>query len=89
VSRLRKEVAMLPHLPTSPARLDVIPASWTDHQLVVLVLAVFFLVIALRFMKRALAPIGALVQAVAAAGLVAVSVGAALVLLAAAAFTTH
>ena len=40
-------------------------------------------------MKRALAPIGALVQAVAAAALVAVLIGAALVLVAVAALTTH
>src|SRR5215213_3822339 len=89
VSRFRKEVAMLPHFPTSPARFDAITASWTDQPLVFLVLAAFFLLIALRFMRRALAPVGALVQAVAAAALVAVSIGAALVLLAAAAFITH
>jgi hypothetical protein len=80
---------MYPHFPTSPANFDAIPASWTDQPIVYLVLAALSLLLALRFMKRALAPIGALVQAVAAAAMVAVSVGAALVLLAAAAFTTH
>jgi hypothetical protein len=79
---------MYPHL-TSPAEFDTVHVSWTDQPLVFLVLAAFFLLIALRFMKRALAPVGALVQAFAAATLVAVSIGAALVLLAAAAFGTH
>ena len=80
------------HLSTTTAGFD---AAWADRpaildgKLLVLIAAAFFLLIALRFMKRALAPIGALVQAVAAAALVAVSIGAALVLLAAAAFTTH
>jgi hypothetical protein len=68
---------------------DAITASWSAHPLLYLVLAALFLLVALRFMKRALAPVGALVQAVAAAALVAVSIGAALVLVAVAAFTTH
>jgi hypothetical protein len=79
---------MYPHL-TSPAEFDAIAASWTDQPIVYLVVAALSLLLALRLMKRALAPVGALVQAFAAATLVAVSIGAALVLLAAAAFGTH
>jgi hypothetical protein len=50
-----------------------------------LVLAAFLLVIALRFMKRALAPVGTLVHAVAAATPVVFAIGAALAFLVAAA----
>jgi hypothetical protein len=88
---LGTEVAMLPSLPTSSARYDTIAGLWTngpalrDQSLLYLVLAALFLVIALRFMRRALAPIGTFVQAVAAAAVVAFAIGMALVLLAAAA----
>ena len=84
---------MLPRLPTSPASthaFDVsLPSSpaLPDLGPLYLVLAAFLLLIALRFMKRALAPIGALVQAVAAAALVVFTIGAALVFLVAAAIS--
>jgi hypothetical protein len=50
-----------------------------------LVSAALCLVVALLFVRRALAPIGALVEAVVAAAMVALAIGAALVLLTAAA----
>jgi hypothetical protein len=74
----------LPGSPTSPYTADV---SWADQRIVYLVLAALALMIALRFMKRALAPIGTLVRAVAAAAVVAFTIALALVLVAAAAFT--
>jgi hypothetical protein len=49
-----------------------------------LVLAVALLIIALHFVRRALAPIGDLVQAIAAAAVVAFAIGIALVLVTAA-----
>ncbi len=55
------------------------------HSLVYLLCAAFCLVFALRLLRRMLAPVGPLLQAAAAAVLVAVAIGAALVLLAAAA----
>jgi hypothetical protein len=79
---------MYPHL-TSPAEFDAIAASWTDQPIVYLVLAALSLLLALRLMKRALAPVGALVQAVAAAAVVAFAITLALVLVAAAAFSSH
>jgi hypothetical protein len=81
---------MLPSLPTSSARYDAIAGLWTnqpalrDQSLLYLVLAAVFLVIALRFVRRALAPIGTFVQA---AAVVAFAIGMALVLLAAAALS--
>jgi hypothetical protein len=57
------------------------------HALLYLLIAALCLVLALRAMRRALAPIGQLVQAVAAAALGALAVGAALVLLTAAAIS--
>jgi len=77
------------HLPTSATHSYTVDASWTDQRLVYLVLAAFALLIALRFVKQALAPIEALIQAVAAAVLVAIAISLALVLVAAAAFSTH
>jgi hypothetical protein len=68
-------------------------ASWMDQvlprqgSLLYLTLAALLLVLALRFMRRALAPIGAVMQAVAAAAVVAFAVGLALVLVALAAFS--
>jgi hypothetical protein len=49
-----------------------------------LIIAIVCLVVALRFLRRALAPIGPLLQAIAATAIIALSVGAALVLLTAA-----
>jgi len=79
---------MNPH-PTSPASFDIFDVSWADQPIVYLTLAAVALLIALRLMKRALAPIGALVQAVAAAAVVAFTIGLALVLVVAAAFSGH
>jgi hypothetical protein len=57
--------------------------------LLYLLIAAICLILALRAMRRALAPIGQLVQAVAAAALVALALGAALVLLTAAVLSGH
>ena len=58
-----------------------IPLGLQGHAVLYLVIAMLCLVIAMRFVKRALVPIGPLLQAVAAAAVVAFAVGAALVLL--------
>jgi hypothetical protein len=60
----------------------------SNHSLLYLLIAGLFLLTALRFMKRAVAPLGALVQTVAAAAFVAAAIGAALVFLAVAALST-
>jgi hypothetical protein len=60
-----------------------------SHALLYLFIAGLCLVLALRAMRAALAPIGQLVQAVVAAALVALAIGAALVLLTAAAVSGH
>jgi hypothetical protein len=65
---------------TSPANLNAFEASWMDQPITYLVAAALCAVFVLRFLKRALAPIGALVQAVAAAAVVAVLVLAMLVI---------
>jgi hypothetical protein len=56
-------------------------ASWADRPLVYFCLAGLALLVVLRFAKRALAPVGAMIQAVAAAAIVAFALvmGAALV----------
>jgi hypothetical protein len=59
----------------------------SGHGLAYLVIAGVCLVVALRFMKRSLAPIGMIVHAVAAAAVVALAIGAALVFLTAAALS--
>jgi hypothetical protein len=64
-------------------------ADTGDHAVLYLLIAGGCLLLALRFVKRALQPVGQLVHAVAAAALVAFSIGAALVLLAAAALSGH
>jgi hypothetical protein len=74
--------------PTSPATLDAVSASWTHQPITYLAVAAVCLVVALRFLKRALSPIGALIQAVAAAALVAFAAVLALAMLVIAAFTT-
>ncbi len=62
-------------------------ASWMDQPITYLAVAAVCLVIALRFLKRALAPIGALMQAVASAAVVAFAAVLALALLVIAAVT--
>lgn len=74
--------------PTSPAALDALEASWMHQPITYLAVAAACLLIALRFLRRALSPIGALVQAVAAAAVVAFATAFALALLIFAAFTT-
>jgi hypothetical protein len=76
---------------TALASLDVtgLPGNLNGHATLYLVLAVACLVIALRFVKRALEPIQALMHVVAAAAVVAFTVGAALALVAAAALTAR
>ena len=48
--------------PTSPAALDAIDASWMHQPIVYLLVAAICLMVVLRFLKQALAPIGALIQ---------------------------
>jgi len=74
--------------PTSPAALDAIDASWMHQPIVYLLVAAICLMVVLRFLKQALAPIGALIQAVAAAAVVAFAAVLALVLLTVAAVTS-
>jgi hypothetical protein len=72
---------------TSALNGAAMPASLGAHALLYLLVAALCLIFALRFMRTALAPIGPLLQAVAAAALVALAIGAALVFLTAAAFS--
>lgn len=66
-------------------------ASWVHQPVTYLVVAAVCLVIALRYLRRALSPIGALVQAVTAAVIVtsAAVLAFAMLLVAAYATTTH
>ncbi|WP_433831005.1 hypothetical protein ACQP2E_12370 [Actinoplanes sp. CA-015351] len=73
---------------TSPATVDALDAAWMHQPLVYLAVAAICLLIALRFLRRALAPIGALIQAVAAAAVVAFAAVIALAMLVLAAVTT-
>jgi hypothetical protein len=74
--------------PISSAPVDTIHASWMNQPIIYLTVAAVSLVIALRFLKRALAPIGALIQAVAAAAVVAFTAVLALAMLIFAAFAS-
>jgi hypothetical protein len=67
--------------------LHVLPHQLGNHAVLYMLVAGLCLVLALRFVRAALAPIGPLVHAVAAAALVALAIGAALVFLTAAAFS--
>ncbi|BBH68230.1 hypothetical protein ACTI_49150 [Actinoplanes sp. OR16] len=64
------------------------PAALMQQPMTYLVMAALCLVIVLRFLKQALAPIGALIQAIAAAALVALAASIALAMLGVAAFMT-
>lgn len=66
-----------------------LPAHLAGLRTVYLVLAVLALLIALRFMRRAFAPVEALVQVIAAAVVVAFAVAAAVALIAAALLTAR
>jgi hypothetical protein len=74
--------------PISSAPVDTFHASWMNQPIIYLTVAAVSLVIALRFLKRALAPIGALIQAVAAAAVVAFTAVLALAMLIFAAFAS-
>jgi hypothetical protein len=63
------------------------PEFLRDHAAVYLFIAAICLIIALRYLRRALIPIGPLVRVVAAVAVVALAIGAALVLLTAAALS--
>jgi hypothetical protein len=54
-----------------------------------LVIAIVCLIVALRFLKRALVPLGPLLQAIAATAVITLAIGAALVLLTAALLSGH
>ena len=56
---------------TSPAPLDAADTSWAEQPIIYLALAAACMVIVLRLLKRAMSPIGALLQAAAAAAVVA------------------
>jgi len=75
------------HFRTSPALLDAFDASWMQQPIIYLAVAAVCLVVALRLLKRALAPFGALIHAVAAAAFVACAAVFALAMLVIAAFT--
>jgi len=74
--------------PTSPAPVDAFDASFMHQPITYLAVAAVCLVVVLRFLKRALSPIGALVQAVAAAAVVAFFAVVAFAMLVIAAFMT-
>jgi hypothetical protein len=81
ITQSEMRILLTPVVVTMNVRLEPIiddPAGTQD--LLYLLLAAALLLLALRFMKRAVAPIGALIEAVAAAASVAFAVGAALVL---------
>jgi hypothetical protein len=65
------------------------PAFLRDRALVYLVIAGVCLLVALRFLRRVLAPIGLLVHAIAAVAIVTLAVSAALLFLAASALSGH
>jgi hypothetical protein len=77
---------MLPRLPTPPALFD---APWLHQPFVHLALASLCLLIALRYLRRAIAPVGVLVRAAAAAAVAAFATGLALALVAAVALGVH
>ncbi|HEY0534778.1 MAG TPA: hypothetical protein VGD29_24600 [Actinoplanes sp.] len=74
--------------PTSLATTDAFEASWMHQPIVYLVGAGICLVVVLRFLRRALVPIGALIQAVAAAAIVAFAAVLAVAMLVIAAVTS-
>lgn len=74
--------------PTSPVALDAFDAPWLHEPLTYLAFAAICLVIVLRFLRRALAPIGVLLHAAAAAAVTALATVLALALLFLAAYTT-
>jgi hypothetical protein len=59
------------------------PGPWTDHPVIYVALATVVLLIALRFVRWALSPFGAIAEAVFAIAVAAVAVALALALLAA------
>jgi hypothetical protein len=73
--------------PGSRPPLDAVDASWMHQPIIYLAVAAVCLVIALRFLRQALAPIGALIHAVAAAAVVVFTAAFALTMLVAAVFT--
>jgi hypothetical protein len=77
------------HVPALSSGSIAMPEHLDDHAVLSLMIAGVCLLLALRYMKKALQPVGALVQAAAAAALVAFSIGAAFVLLTAAALSGH
>jgi hypothetical protein len=80
------DVAHGSSLPAGPAGL---PHQLGDHSTLYLLAATLCLLIALRYWRRAIQPVGALIHAVAAAAVVAFTIGVAVVLLTAAALSVH
>jgi hypothetical protein len=74
---------------TISADFDALDLTATGQQTLYLVLAVLALLIALRFMKRALAPIEVFVQAITAAAIMAFAIAVAIALVLAAALRAH
>jgi len=74
--------------PAPLATVDALDASWMHQPITYLVIAAICLLVVLRYLKRALAPVGALVDAVAAAAVVAFAAALALAMLLLAAVTT-
>jgi hypothetical protein len=74
--------------PTSLPATGSLDAPWAHQPIVYLIGAGFCVVVVLSFLKRALVPVGALLQAVAAAAVVAFAAVLALAMLAIAAVTS-
>ncbi|WP_229068211.1 hypothetical protein [Actinoplanes sp. DH11] len=73
---------------TASATVDVFDAAWMQQPVIYLAVAALCLVVVLRFLKRAVAPLGALIQAAAAATVVALAATTALAMLVVAALMT-
>jgi hypothetical protein len=69
---------LFPSLPTSS---DAFEASWMNQPIIYLAVAAVCLVIVLRYLKRAVAPLGELIHAIAAAAVVAFAATVALAML--------
>ena len=74
--------------PTSPATVNGFDAAWLHRPIIYLAVAAICLAIALRFLRRALSPVGALIEAVAAAAVVAFTLVLAFAMVLVAAFMT-
>lgn len=79
---------MMPASHLSGWRLPAPPPELSQHSWILLLAAALCLTLALRWMRKALAPIGPLIHAVTAVTLVVLAIGAALIFVVAAALGT-